>query len=72
MLLVAVVGLYLSAADAVSWQTSWAIVGAGAALVTSSYGLWIHLTAKRVLHDYRALPSSAAPEQERDPPLRAP
>lgn len=59
MLIVAVIGLYLSAQSTVSWQITWAVVGIGAALVTSTYGLWIRLTAKRVLSDYEALRASA-------------
>lgn len=58
MLIVAVVGLYLSAQDTVTWQTTWAVVGIGAALVTSTYGLWIRLTARRVLREYDALPAA--------------
>lgn len=55
MLIVAVLGLYLSAQDAASWQITWTVVGIGAALVTSTYGLWIRLTARRVLNEHAAL-----------------
>ena len=60
MLIVALIGLYLSAQDAVPWQTTWGITGIGATLVTSAYGLWIRLTARRVLTDYEALRRSIA------------
>lgn len=59
MLVVAAIGLFLSAQGAVVWQTTWAVIGIGAALVTSAYGLWIRRTAKRVLADYAALRASA-------------
>lgn len=52
MLAVAVVGLAL-AGQAADWQLVWAITGIGGALVTSSYGLYIVLTARRTLSQYR-------------------
>lgn len=58
MLIVAAIGLYLAGQDTIPWQTTWAITGIGAALVTSAYGLWMGLTARRVLDEYRALPAS--------------
>ena len=64
MLIVAVVGLYLSTQETVSWQTVWAVTGVGAALVTSAYGLWIRLTARRVLRDFNALPTPMPSERE--------
>lgn len=58
MLIVAIVGLVLAAQATLPWQTIWAVVGAGAALVTSAYGLWMRLTARRVMSAYRALPEA--------------
>ena len=57
MLIVAVVGLYLTAQGDWSWAPTWGITGVGAALVTSTYGLWMLLTATRVRAEYGALAS---------------
>ncbi len=58
MLLVAGIGLYLSS-QSTAWLTVWGIVGIGGSLVTSAYGLWMVLTARRVLAQYESL--SAVP-----------
>lgn len=55
MLVVAGIGLYLASLPNVPWQTTWGVVGIGAALVTSGYGLWMQLTARRVLTEYQEI-----------------
>jgi len=55
MLAVAVTGLVFVSQGTVPWQVSWGVVGIGAALVTSGYGLWMRLTARRVLARYTAI-----------------
>ena len=61
MLIVAGVGLYLSAVGDLSWQTIWGITGVGAAFVTSTYGLWMLLTARRVRANYAARAERMSP-----------
>ena len=48
MLLVAVLGLHL-AGQAVDWRITWGVTGIGSALVTSSYGIYMVLTARAAL-----------------------
>lgn len=55
MLLVAATGLIMVAGDPGQWRIAWAVVGFGGAIVTSCYGLWMVLTARRTLADYAVL-----------------
>lgn len=72
MLIVAAVGLYLSTQGTVSWQTVWGVSGLGAAIVTSTYGLWMRLTASHVLRDFKALPVPISSEEEHSSPRAMP
>lgn len=54
MLLVAGIGFYLSS-QGEPWLITWGVIGAGGALVTSCYGLWMVLTARQTLRDHEAI-----------------
>lgn len=59
MLIVAAAGLFLTAQGEWSWAPIWGVTGVGAALVTSTYGLWMLLAARRVQAEYQALESGS-------------
>lgn len=59
MLISSVTGIVLTAQQ-VEWVLVWGITGAGGALVTSAYGLYIVLTARRTLQRFRLGVTSAA------------
>lgn len=58
MLAFAVLGLIL-ATQAADWQVVWAITGAGGAVVTSSYGLYIVRAARQTLTAYEKMVSAS-------------
>ncbi len=55
MLLVATVGIVLASNPDVSWQLTWGVTGAGSAMVTSAYGLYIAREGRRVMAALRSL-----------------
>lgn len=57
MLVVAGIGMILTARQ-LPWLQVWALTGIGAAAVTSAYGLYMVLTARRVRREYEALPTT--------------
>lgn len=59
MLVVAVAGLVLAAAQQ-QWQLVYGVTGLGGALVTSAYGLYIVLSARRTLTEYKRLSGAEA------------
>lgn len=56
MLVTAVAGMVLTAHQ-VQWQLAWAITGTGGATVTSAYGLYMVLSARRTRRDHEAAPT---------------
>lgn len=53
MLAVSAVGFILTAQGQESWQVTWGVVGIGATLVTSTYGLQLRRTVGGILAEYR-------------------
>lgn len=53
MLAVSAVGFILTAQGQESWQVTWGVVGIGATLVTSTYGLLLRRTVGGILAEYR-------------------
>jgi len=49
MLLVAVLGLHLASRATVDWPITWGVTGIGGTLVTSSYGIYMVISARRAL-----------------------
>lgn len=54
MLLIAGTGIILTSQSSISWTTTWAVTGFGAALVTSAYGLYIDHAARTVFARYQS------------------